>query len=264
VAGVAALIISSGVTDPDAVEKVLKDSARPPNGDKGKITTGKDNRYGAGIVDAQAAVKKAQLGFGGTELGVAAAMGALLLMALRRKGALGLGVGGWTTLALSSSGVFFLGALGLGGLPGAGARALVEEPAAAPPLPQETSDRDGTLDVAVHEAEGGALLVGAWVRALALVDGKAYLADARVTDRRGVARLVRLPHAETWVLADAPGHARGATQIVVEGGLRAVAIDLGVEHAVDDRLMDRSEIRSAAGEEYGESHSIQLAKPAGG
>jgi serine protease len=115
VAGVAALIVGSGVTDPDAVEKVLKDTARAPQ-QKPKDDA---NRYGAGIVDAAAAVKKAQLGFGGTELGVAAAMGALLLLALRRKGAMGLGVGGWTTLALSSSGLFFLGAFGLGNLPGA-------------------------------------------------------------------------------------------------------------------------------------------------
>jgi serine protease len=115
VAGVAALIVGSGVTDPDAVEKVLKDTARAP-AQKPKDDA---NRYGAGIIDAQAAEKKAQLGFGGTELGIAAAMGALLLLAVRRRGGAGLGMGGWTTLALSSSGVFFLGALGLGGLPGA-------------------------------------------------------------------------------------------------------------------------------------------------
>jgi serine protease len=115
VAGVAALIIGAGVTDPDAVEKVLKDTARAPK----MKPKDEANRYGAGIVDAAAAVKKAQLAFGGTELGLAASLGALLLLALRRKNALGLGFGGWTTLALSSSGLFFLGALGLGGLPGA-------------------------------------------------------------------------------------------------------------------------------------------------
>src|SRR5262249_6348067 len=117
VAGVAALIVGSGVTDPDAVEKILKDTARAP-----KVKPKDDaNRYGAGIVDAQAAVKKAQLDFGSTELGIAAALGALLLLALRRgrRLAQGLGVGGWAALALSSSGLFFLGSLGLGGLPGA-------------------------------------------------------------------------------------------------------------------------------------------------
>jgi serine protease len=109
VAGVAALIVGSGVTDPDAVEKVLKDTARAP-----KVKPKDDaNRYGAGIVDAQAAVKKAQLDFGGTELGIAAILGGLLLF-LSRKRAMGLGVGGWAALALSSSGLFFLN-----GLPGA-------------------------------------------------------------------------------------------------------------------------------------------------
>jgi len=128
--------------------------------------------------------------------------------------------------------------LGLGGLPGAGVRALVVDPAAAPPLPPETRDRDGALDVAVRDAEGGAAVSGAWVRALALIDGKAFLADARGTDRNGVARLVRLPHGETWVLADAPGRARGAMQIVVEGGPRAVAIDLAAEHSIEVEVRD--------------------------
>ncbi len=115
VAGVAALVIGSGVTDPDAVEKVLKDSARPPNGDKGKITTGKDNRYGAGILDAQAAVKKAQLDSGGWELGLALVGAGLMLFRLRRRGggAVALGLGGVVALVMGSSGLFFLPQLGL-------------------------------------------------------------------------------------------------------------------------------------------------------
>jgi serine protease len=117
VAGVAALVISQGVTDPDAVEKILKDTARAPK------TAQKDsaNRYGAGIVDAAAAVKKAQLGYGSTELGLAVGLGALLLLGLRRGGrlAMGLGAGGWAALVVSASGLFFLPQLGLGALPGA-------------------------------------------------------------------------------------------------------------------------------------------------
>jgi serine protease len=117
VAGVVALIVGSGVTAPDAVEKVLKDTARAP-----KVKPKDDaNRYGAGIIDAQAAVKKAQMDFGGTEFGVAAALAGLLLLGLRRGGRLaqGFGAGGWAALLLSSSGLFFLGSLGLGGVPGA-------------------------------------------------------------------------------------------------------------------------------------------------
>ena len=67
VAGVAALVVGQGVTNPDAVEKVLKETARKPKAGK----KDNQNRYGAGIVDAAAAVKKAQLGYGGLELGAA-------------------------------------------------------------------------------------------------------------------------------------------------------------------------------------------------
>jgi serine protease len=114
VAGVAALIIGSGVTDPDAVEKVLKDSARPPLGDKGKITEGKDNRYGAGIIDAAAAVKKAKLDVSVFPFGAALLGAGLLLLRLRRAGRLaaGLGIGGAIALVVGSGGLFFLPAMG--------------------------------------------------------------------------------------------------------------------------------------------------------
>jgi serine protease len=58
VAGVAALIMAEGITDPDQVRKILTETARVP---KGMKTTDEFKlHYGAGIVDASAAVKKAQ------------------------------------------------------------------------------------------------------------------------------------------------------------------------------------------------------------
>jgi serine protease len=123
VAGVAALVVGSGVTNPDAVEKILKDTAREPKA-KPKDDA---NRYGAGIVDAAAAVKKAQVDFGATELGVALGAAALVLLRLRRLGklALGLGAGGWVALVVSAGGLFFVPQLGFA-LPGSSvwARAL--------------------------------------------------------------------------------------------------------------------------------------------
>jgi serine protease len=117
VAGVAALIIGSGVTDPDAVEKVLKDSARPPRGDHGQLRSGPENRYGAGIIDAAAALKVTTFDHGSYELGLALAGAALLLLRLRRAGRLaqGLGVGGLVALLVGSSGLFFLPRLGVPG-----------------------------------------------------------------------------------------------------------------------------------------------------
>jgi serine protease len=106
VAGVAALVVGQGVTNPDAVEKVLKETARQPKaGQKDK-----QNRYGAGIVDAAAAVKKAQLGYGGLELGAALGFFGLMLLRLRRLGraALGLGAGGLAAMVVGARGLFFL------------------------------------------------------------------------------------------------------------------------------------------------------------
>jgi serine protease len=113
VAGVAALIVGQGVTDPDAVEQLLKETARPPK----QPPKDKQNRYGAGIVDAAAAVKKAQLGYGALELGSALGLFALMFVRLRRTGALAigllgpqtaLGVGGFAALVVGSSGLFFI------------------------------------------------------------------------------------------------------------------------------------------------------------
>jgi serine protease len=60
VAGVAALIVGEGVTDPKRVEKILKDSARKP-----KDKQFSSERYGAGIVDAPAAIRKVRTETGG-------------------------------------------------------------------------------------------------------------------------------------------------------------------------------------------------------
>ena len=51
VAGVAALLISQGVKEPDAVKAALQKAARPQ---------GPKNQYGAGLLDAAAAVGRGQ------------------------------------------------------------------------------------------------------------------------------------------------------------------------------------------------------------
>src|SRR5580658_7822266 len=126
---------------------------------------------------------------------------------------------------------------GVGGIPGAPSRAVLPDPA-APPVPAEVTGRDGALDVTVHDATNAQALAGVHVRALALVDDRAYLADAGDTGAPGIAHLSGLPHGETWVLADAPGKARGSTRLVVESGLRAVAIDLAPEHTLEVAVRD--------------------------
>ena len=50
VAGLAALVMSQGVTDPKAVEKILRATARDLGAD------GKDNEFGYGLIQARAAI----------------------------------------------------------------------------------------------------------------------------------------------------------------------------------------------------------------
>jgi len=113
-AGVAALIVGEGVTDPDRVEKVMKDSARRPEGQT--YTT---DKYGAGIIDAPAAVRKARSQGGGLQLGLGLLMAGALAASVRRRGV----KLGWTYLAgvvVGASGLFFLPYLapGISSLPG--------------------------------------------------------------------------------------------------------------------------------------------------
>ncbi len=116
-AGVAALIVSTGVTNPDEVERVMKETAVHP----GNVEW--DQKFGAGIIDASAAVKRAQdhytperggllgllalLGLGG--LGLASVAGGrrrlLSLMGLGAGAVLGSGVLGGS-LAYGLAGTF--------------------------------------------------------------------------------------------------------------------------------------------------------------
>ena len=115
-AGVAALIVAQGVSKPDAVEKVMQDSARAP---KGRSLDKK--RYGAGIVDAEAAVLKARSQSGAAQLALGALLAGAVAFSLRRRGVLAgaLGRGGWLGLGggvlVGASGLFFLPYL-LGGI----------------------------------------------------------------------------------------------------------------------------------------------------
>ena len=81
VVGVAALVISAGVTDPDAVKKILKETARPPKAGQHAMKKDEQNRYGAGIIDADAAVAKARAKTGVAELFVSLGGAALVVSA---------------------------------------------------------------------------------------------------------------------------------------------------------------------------------------
>ena len=106
VAGVAALLVGAGVTRPDAVQELLRSTARAP---KAAGATRVDNHYGAGIVDAGAALTRTKVVRGAGGLGLGAALAFVGLAGLRRRGKLaGLGGGFWASLAVGASGLFFV------------------------------------------------------------------------------------------------------------------------------------------------------------
>ena len=109
VAGAAALVISAGVTDPDDVEAILKSSAQ----DAG--AAGWDEQYGAGILDAAAAVQTAKARTtGGVHLMAALlGLGAFAWRWRRRISMVALAGPGALGALIGASGLFFIEGLGL-------------------------------------------------------------------------------------------------------------------------------------------------------
>jgi serine protease len=114
VAGVAALIIGAGIQKPDAVEEMLLDTARKPKaaaeGDGATAGARIDDHYGAGVVDAEAALRKIRVGRGAGELGISCALAMLGVCLIRRRGRAveRLGLGFVAALITGASGLFAL------------------------------------------------------------------------------------------------------------------------------------------------------------
>jgi serine protease len=102
-AGVAALIVGEGVTEPAAVEEILKKTARKPEGYSKK-------KYGAGLIDAQAAVLEARSGAGGWQLLIGLLLAGAMAGSIKRRGLLGIkaGAGYVAGVVVGASGLFFL------------------------------------------------------------------------------------------------------------------------------------------------------------
>ncbi len=102
VAGVAALVVGEGVTDPDQVERILKESARKPNNQK--MTA---DKYGAGIMDAPAAIKAARGKTGAGQFALGMLLAAAVAASVRRRD-VKLGATYLIGAAIGASGLFFL------------------------------------------------------------------------------------------------------------------------------------------------------------
>jgi serine protease len=117
-AGVAALVVGQGVTDPDKVEQILESTARSPQ--SGKMDKA---RYGAGIIDAKAAVlaanesksisvaqaKATRNVAGGLQVGLGLLIAVAVAFGLRRRNLLGIGLGGrYVVGVVAGAGALFL------------------------------------------------------------------------------------------------------------------------------------------------------------
>jgi serine protease len=98
-AGVAALVVGEGISDPKAVEQILKDTAVHPEGYSVE-------RYGAGLIDAEAAVLKARSETGGWQLLLAGLLAGGLIFGTRKR--IRLGAGFASGVVFGASGLFFL------------------------------------------------------------------------------------------------------------------------------------------------------------
>lgn len=123
------------------------------------------------------------------------------------------------------------------GLADTAPRGLGAVPPQPRPVPATVVDRDGRIELTVHD-EAGHAVRGAEARAMLIRDGKAYLAAAATTDAEGRAILDRLPRGEHWILAERAGRARASTRVVVEGGTRAAEVTLAPARRLEVVVQD--------------------------
>jgi hypothetical protein len=110
----------------------------------------------------------------------------------------------------------------------ADSRARPWAPGASPVAPSvqvAETERDGALKVQVVGADGQPL-GAAQVRLFWQSQQRYFDAGQGTTDGQGRVTLGRVPRGPVWVLADAEGHARASTQLIVEGGTRDVKLVL--------------------------------------
>ena len=114
----AALVISQGVDNPDRVEDILQRTADDSQRDRFDDASEYEERYGGGIMQADAAAQSATTAPGGTRMAGGLLLVALTVLGIRRRDVLGIAPDTGPLLVgaavMSSSGLFFLPAL-LGG-----------------------------------------------------------------------------------------------------------------------------------------------------
>lgn len=110
----------------------------------------------------------------------------------------------------------------------------------APPPPVADDELDASLEVTVLDPSGKPV-EGAKVRAFWERGGSYYLAATGFSDASGKLVLSHLPRGPTWLLAEADGFARTSTQLVVDGGSRALEVSLGVASLLHVTVTDEND-----------------------
>jgi len=109
----------------------------------------------------------------------------------------------------------------------------------APAAPVAETERDGVLKVRVVGADSRPVPAARvrlfWERAQQYFD-----AGEGVTNEAGQVTLRRVPRGALWVLADADGHARASTQVLVEGGTRDVELVLAKATPLSVKVTDEA------------------------
>jgi protocatechuate 3,4-dioxygenase beta subunit len=122
-----------------------------------------------------------------------------------------------------------------------------QRPYRAPPAPVARraevaeTERDGSLRVTVVGSEGQPL-AGAALHVFWQNDQQYFDAGQGATDEAGRATLERVPRGSIWLLAEAEGHARASTQLVVEGGARDVKLSLKAATTLTVRVTDEAHV----------------------
>jgi len=112
---------------------------------------------------------------------------------------------------------------------------------AAPQAQVAETERDGVLQVQVVDRDGRPL-AGAQVHVFWERGQQYFDAGQGATDGAGHATLERVPRGPIWVLADAEGHARASTQLIVEGGRRDVKLVLAVATPLTVKVTDEAHV----------------------
>jgi hypothetical protein len=109
----------------------------------------------------------------------------------------------------------------------------------APPVRVAETERDGVLRFTVLASDKQPLS-DATVRLFWEQQRSYFDAGQGVTDGAGTLSLSRVPRGRVWALAEAPGHARASTQLVVEGGTRDVTFELRAATQLSVKVTDEA------------------------